>query len=42
MAIKRLGTTEDMVGTAKFLLSEDSSWISGQIIAVDGGGTFRL
>jgi NAD(P)-dependent dehydrogenase (short-subunit alcohol dehydrogenase family) len=42
MAIKRLGTTEDMVGTAKFLLSADSSWISGQIIAVDGGGTFRL
>jgi NAD(P)-dependent dehydrogenase (short-subunit alcohol dehydrogenase family) len=42
MAIKRLGTTEDMVGTAKFLLSEESSWISGQIIAVDGGGTFRL
>ena len=42
MAIKRLGTTEDMVGTAKFLLSEESSWITGQIIAVDGGGTFRL
>jgi NAD(P)-dependent dehydrogenase (short-subunit alcohol dehydrogenase family) len=42
MAIKRLGTTEDMVGAAKFLLSEEASWISGQIIAVDGGGTFRL
>ena len=22
---------------AKFLISEDSSWITGQIIAVDGG-----
>lgn len=42
MAIKRLGQPEDLVGACVFLLSEESSWISGQILAVDGGGTFRL
>ena len=35
--LKRVGTPEDMAKTAKFLLSEDSSWISGQIFHVDGG-----
>jgi len=35
--LKRVGTAEDMAKTAKFLLSEDSSWISGQIFHVDGG-----
>ena len=35
--LKRVGTVEDMAKTARFLLSEDSSWISGQIFHVDGG-----
>lgn len=35
--LKRVGTAEDMAKTAKFLLSEDSSWVSGQIFHVDGG-----
>ncbi len=35
--LKRVGTAKDMAKTAKFLLSEDSSWISGQIFHVDGG-----
>lgn len=35
--LKRVGTPEDMAKTARFLLSEDSSWISGQIFHVDGG-----
>jgi NAD(P)-dependent dehydrogenase (short-subunit alcohol dehydrogenase family) len=35
--LKRVGTPEDMATTARFLLSEDSSWISGQIFHVDGG-----
>lgn len=35
--LKRVGTAEDMAKTAKFLLNEDSSWISGQIFHVDGG-----
>ena len=41
MAIKRMGQPSDMVGACVFLLSEESSWITGQILAVDGGQTFR-
>ncbi len=41
LALKRLGQPEDMVGAAIFLLSEESAWITGQILAVDGGQTFR-
>ena len=35
--LKRVGTIEDMAETACFLLSEKSSWITGQVIGVDGG-----
>ena len=35
--LKRLGEGVDSASTAKFLLSEKSSWITGQIIGVDGG-----
>ncbi len=35
--LKRVGTPEDMAQMASFLLSEKSSWISGQIFHVDGG-----
>ena len=35
--LKRIGTTNDMAYMASFLLSEKASWISGQIIHVDGG-----
>lgn len=35
--LKRFGTTADIAQMAKFLLSEKSSWISGQIFPVDGG-----
>lgn len=41
LAIKRMGTPNDMVGACLFLLSEESSWVTGQILAVDGGQTFR-
>ncbi len=40
-ALKRMGTTEDLVGTCLFLLSEQAGWITGQIFNVDGGQTFR-
>ena len=33
----RIGSPEDIAQTAAFLLSESSSWITGQIIHVDGG-----
>ena len=35
--LKRLGDGKDSASLAKFLLSEESSWITGQIIGVDGG-----
>ncbi len=35
--LKRLGEGADSAALAKFLLSAESSWITGQIIGVDGG-----
>ncbi|GAA0722794.1 SDR family oxidoreductase [Aquimarina litoralis] len=35
--LKRVGEAEDIANIAKFLLSDDSSWITGQILGVDGG-----
>ena len=35
--LKRLGMGNDSAGLAKFLLSDESPWITGQIIGVDGG-----
>jgi 3-oxoacyl-[acyl-carrier protein] reductase len=35
--LKRTGTIEDVAGLAHFLLTEQSSWITGQVIGVDGG-----
>lgn len=36
--MKRLGTSEEIAKTVVFLLSENSSFITGQVIRVDGGG----
>ena len=35
--MKRLGEGVDFSAMAKFLMSQESSWITGQIIGVDGG-----
>lgn len=35
--LKRFGTSNDIAEMTIFLLSEKSSWISGQIFHVDGG-----
>ncbi|SFC81466.1 NAD(P)-dependent dehydrogenase, short-chain alcohol dehydrogenase family [Zunongwangia mangrovi] len=35
--LKRVGTTADIANISAFLLSEESSWITGQILGVDGG-----
>jgi len=35
--LKRLGEGKDSAALAKFLITEESSWITGQIVAVDGG-----
>lgn len=35
--LKRMGTTEDVANVVKFLASDESSYITGQVINVDGG-----
>jgi len=35
--MKRVGTVDDIASMACFLMSEKASWITGQIIHVDGG-----
>ena len=35
--LKRMGTTQDVANVVKFLASDDSSYITGQVINVDGG-----
>ena len=35
--LKRLGEGKDSASLAKFLITDDISWVTGQIIAVDGG-----
>ena len=35
--MRRLGTPADIASVALFLASEEASWISGQILSVDGG-----
>ncbi len=42
-AMPRLGQPEDMAALAAFLISERSSWITGQVFGVDGGrSTLRI
>ena len=35
--LKRLGEGKDSAALAKFLITAESSWVTGQVIAVDGG-----
>ena len=35
--LKRIGEGSDTASVAKFLLTKESSWITGQIVGVDGG-----
>ncbi len=35
--LKKIGKPEDLANLAAFLLSEKSSWITGQVLHVDGG-----
>ena len=41
--LKKIGTSENMAEVVKFLLSEKSQWMSGQVMAIDGGiSTLRV
>lgn len=33
----KIGTSEDIASAITFLLSDDSQWVTGQVISVDGG-----
>ncbi|MCG9971782.1 SDR family NAD(P)-dependent oxidoreductase [Christiangramia crocea] len=35
--LKRTGTPKDIAGLATYLISEESSWMTGQVLGMDGG-----
>ena len=35
--LKKIGSPKDLANALEFLLSDNSSWVTGQILAVDGG-----
>ena len=41
MPIKRLGKVEDIAAGARYLAGPESSWVTGQCFAIDGGHTLR-
>jgi NAD(P)-dependent dehydrogenase (short-subunit alcohol dehydrogenase family) len=41
--IGRYGTAEDVANAAAFLLGDESSWVTGQILGIDGGmGSIKI
>jgi len=41
IAMRRLGEPEDIANGVQFLASARSGWITGQVIAIDGGSAFQ-
>jgi 3-oxoacyl-[acyl-carrier protein] reductase len=41
LPLRRVGQPDDMAGPAVFLLSDDSAWMTGQSLVVDGGFTIQ-
>ena len=42
VALQRRGTPEEIANVVRFLVSDDASYISGQVILVDGGMSASL
>jgi NAD(P)-dependent dehydrogenase (short-subunit alcohol dehydrogenase family) len=41
MPISRLGTVDDVAAGVRYLVGPESSWVTGQCFAIDGGHTLR-
>lgn len=41
MPLRRLGTVDDVAAGVRYLLGPESSWVTGQCLAIDGGHTLR-
>jgi 3-oxoacyl-[acyl-carrier protein] reductase len=41
IATRRLGVPPDIAGGVQFFAAERSSWVTGQVMAIDGGGALR-
>ena len=41
MPLGRLGTTDDIAAAVRYLAGPESSWVTGQVFAADGGHTLR-
>lgn len=37
IAVRRLGKSEDIANGVRFFVSDDSSWVTGQTLSIDGG-----
>jgi len=38
--MKRVGTAEEIANAIVWLMSDDASWMTGQLLAVNGGTNF--
>jgi len=41
MPLRRLGTVDDIAAGVRYLAGPESSWVTGQCLAIDGGHTLR-
>ena len=38
--LRRLGQPEDIANGVLFFVAEEASWVTGQVISIDGGHSF--